>query len=47
MAAGDRLRASYQSLSADAGSLANLDQDLPNNMQREIPIVRRPSHSLR
>ncbi|KZT37012.1 glycosyltransferase family 24 protein [Sistotremastrum suecicum HHB10207 ss-3] len=38
LAAGDRLRAHYQALSADPNSLSNLDQDLPNNMQREIPI---------
>lgn len=37
-AAGDRLRGTYQSLSADPNSLANLDQDLPNAMQRQIPI---------
>lgn len=30
IAAGDRLRAMYQSLSADPNSLSNLDQDLPN-----------------
>jgi len=38
VAAGDRLRAQYQGLSADPNSLANLDQDLPNNMQHQIPI---------
>jgi UDP-glucose:glycoprotein glucosyltransferase len=38
LAAGDRLRASYQALSADPGSLANLDQDLPNSMQDQLPI---------
>ncbi|KZT24849.1 glycosyltransferase family 24 protein [Neolentinus lepideus HHB14362 ss-1] len=38
MAAGDILRGHYQQLSADPGSLANLDQDLPNNLQREVPI---------
>ncbi|SCZ98554.1 BZ3500_MvSof-1268-A1-R1_Chr3-1g05461 [Microbotryum saponariae] len=38
MAAGDRLRQQYQGLSADPNSLANLDQDLPNNMQDQIPI---------
>lgn len=36
--AGDRLRTHYQKLSSDPNSLANLDQDLPNNMQRAIPI---------
>ncbi|KAI9627253.1 hypothetical protein KEM48_009877 [Puccinia striiformis f. sp. tritici PST-130] len=39
IAAGDQLRQHYQSLSADPGSLANLDQDLPNNMQSILPIV--------
>ncbi|EJU02273.1 hypothetical protein DACRYDRAFT_116003 [Dacryopinax primogenitus] len=38
LAAGDRLRGLYQGLSADPNSLANLDQDLPNNLQHEIPI---------
>ncbi|KAF8989563.1 UDP-glucose:glycoprotein glucosyltransferase-domain-containing protein, partial [Cyathus striatus] len=38
MAAGDILRGQYQQLSADPNSLANLDQDLPNNLQREVPI---------
>ncbi|GAA5977891.1 hypothetical protein JCM11641_006101, partial [Rhodosporidiobolus odoratus] len=38
IAAGDRLRQQYQGLSADPHSLANLDQDLPNNMQNMIPI---------
>ncbi|KAF9027018.1 hypothetical protein BDZ89DRAFT_1102004 [Hymenopellis radicata] len=37
-AAGDILRGQYQALSADPNSLANLDQDLPNNLQREVPI---------
>lgn len=36
--AGDRLRTHYQKLSSDKDSLSNLDQDLPNNMQRLIPI---------
>ncbi|GAA5899753.1 Kre5p [Sporobolomyces salmoneus] len=38
IAAGDRLRQQYQALTADPGSLANLDQDLPNNMQNSLPI---------
>ncbi|KAM0749302.1 hypothetical protein T439DRAFT_327029 [Meredithblackwellia eburnea MCA 4105] len=38
IAAGDRLRQQYQALSADPNSLANLDQDLPNNMQTSLPI---------
>nr|WOG36150.1 uncharacterized protein [Candida metapsilosis] len=36
--AGNRLRAHYQKLSSDPNSLSNLDQDLPNNMQRQIKI---------
>ncbi|KAI0641470.1 glycosyltransferase family 24 protein [Trametes meyenii] len=42
MAAGDMLRGHYQQLSADPNSLANLDQDLPNNLQREVPIFSLP-----
>ncbi|KIP02024.1 glycosyltransferase family 24 protein [Phlebiopsis gigantea 11061_1 CR5-6] len=42
IAAGDILRGHYQQLSADPGSLANLDQDLPNNLQREVPIFSLP-----
>ncbi|KDN41684.1 glycosyltransferase family 24 protein [Tilletiaria anomala UBC 951] len=38
IAAGDRLRGQYQALSADPNSLANLDQDLPNNLQFSLPI---------
>ncbi|KAI5966456.1 KRE5 [Candida pseudojiufengensis] len=38
MNAGDRLRSHYQRLSSDANSLSNLDQDLPNNLQRSIKI---------
>jgi UDP-glucose:glycoprotein glucosyltransferase len=38
LAAGDRLRGQYQTLSADPASLSNLDQDLPNHMQHVIPI---------
>ncbi|KAI0266194.1 UDP-glucose:glycoprotein glucosyltransferase-domain-containing protein [Gloeopeniophorella convolvens] len=38
MAAGDILRSHYQQLSADPNSLANLDQDLPNNLQMNVPI---------
>ncbi|KAF2134396.1 glycosyltransferase family 24 protein [Dothidotthia symphoricarpi CBS 119687] len=38
LAAGDRLRQQYHSLSADPNSLSNLDQDLPNNMQFNLPI---------
>ncbi|EFE42000.1 hypothetical protein TRV_03275 [Trichophyton verrucosum HKI 0517] len=42
IAAGDRLRGQYQSLSADPESLSNLDQDLPNHMQHSIPIKSLP-----
>ena len=42
LAAGDRLRGQYQGLSADPNSLSNLDQDLPNNMQYNIPIKSLP-----
>ncbi|KDQ07300.1 glycosyltransferase family 24 protein [Botryobasidium botryosum FD-172 SS1] len=38
LAAGDRLRSQYQMLSSDPNSLANLDQDLPNHLQHEVPI---------
>lgn len=46
LAAGDRLRAQYQQLSADPNSLANLDQDLPNNMQHIVPIFSLPQEWL-
>jgi UDP-glucose:glycoprotein glucosyltransferase len=46
LAAGDRLRQQYHSLSADPGSLANLDQDLPNHMQFQIPIHSLPQEWL-
>ena len=36
IAAGDRLRGQYQGLSNDPNSLANLDQDLPNNMIHQV-----------
>ena len=38
IAAGDRLRQQYHQLSADPASLSNLDQDLPNHMQHQLPI---------
>lgn len=38
LAAGDRLRGQYHALSADPNSLSNLDQDLPNHMQHNLPI---------
>jgi UDP-glucose:glycoprotein glucosyltransferase len=46
IAAGDRLRQQYHALSADPGSLANLDQDLPNHMQFHIPIHSLPQEWL-
>ena len=46
MAAGDRMRQQYQSLSADPGSLSNLDQDLPNHMQAMLPIHSLPQEWL-
>lgn len=42
----DRLRIQYQMLSYDPNSLANLDQDLPNNLQNEVPIYPLPSEWL-
>jgi UDP-glucose:glycoprotein glucosyltransferase len=42
LAAGDRLRQQYHSLSADPASLSNLDQDLPNHMQHNLPIFSLP-----
>jgi UDP-glucose:glycoprotein glucosyltransferase len=42
MAAGDRLRVMYDQLSRDPGSLANLDQDLPNYAQHDVPIFSLP-----
>ncbi|KAG0222421.1 hypothetical protein BGW42_006609 [Actinomortierella wolfii] len=44
--AGDQLRQHYQALSADPNSLANLDQDLPNNMQHQVPIFSLPQEWL-
>lgn len=46
IAAGDRLRQQYHALSADPGSLANLDQDLPNHMQKVLPIFSLPQEWL-
>lgn len=46
MAAGDRLRGQYQMLSADPESLANLDQDLPNNLIHQVPIFSLPQEWL-
>jgi UDP-glucose:glycoprotein glucosyltransferase len=39
---GDQLRAVYQQLSADPNSLSNLDQDLPNYAQHQVPIFSLP-----
>ena len=46
IAAGDRLRQQYHQLSADPASLSNLDQDLPNHMQHQLPIHSLPQHWL-
>lgn len=46
LAAGDRLRGQYQGLSQDPNSLANLDQDLPNNMIHQVPIRSLPQEWL-
>jgi UDP-glucose:glycoprotein glucosyltransferase len=46
MAAGDMLRAVYSQLSADPNSLSNLDQDLPNYAQHQIPIFSLPQEWL-
>ncbi|KAG9400917.1 UDP-glucose:glycoprotein glucosyltransferase 2 [Aphanomyces cochlioides] len=46
MAAGDTLRAIYDQLSADPNSLSNLDQDLPNYAQHQIPIFSLPQEWL-
>lgn len=43
---GDRLRTHYQKLSSDPNSLSNLDQDLPNNLQRQVPIYTLPQEWL-
>jgi len=46
ISAGDRLRGQYQGLSQDPNSLANLDQDLPNNMIHHVPIYSLPQEWL-
>jgi UDP-glucose:glycoprotein glucosyltransferase len=43
---GDVLRSIYQQLSADPNSLANLDQDLPNFAQHQVPIFSLPQEWL-
>ena len=44
--AGDLLRYHYQQLSVDSANLANLDQDLPNNLQDYLPIFSLPQEWL-
>merc|ERR1712203_349390 len=39
---GDELRGIYNQLSRDPNSLANLDQDLPNFAQHQVPIYSLP-----
>ncbi|KAL6077940.1 UDP-glucose:glycoprotein glucosyltransferase 1 [Balamuthia mandrillaris] len=46
MGAGDILRQTYNGLSRDANSLANLDQDLPNYLQHHVPIFSLPQEWL-
>ncbi|GMH34056.1 hypothetical protein BSKO_01890 [Bryopsis sp. KO-2023] len=46
IAAGDRLRVVYESLSKDPNSLANLDQDLPNYAQHSVEIFSLPQEWL-
>ena len=46
LAAGDHLRVIYESLSKDPNSLANLDQDLPNYAQHQVPIFSLPQEWL-
>jgi len=43
---GDMLRATYDSLSKDPNSLSNLDQDLPNYLQFQIPLFSLPQEWL-
>jgi UDP-glucose:glycoprotein glucosyltransferase len=43
---GDQLRSIYQQLSADPHSLSNLDQDLPNYAQHQVPIFSLPQEWL-
>jgi len=45
-AVGDKLRGTYQQLSADPNSLANLDQDLPNYAQHMVKIHSLPQEWL-
>jgi UDP-glucose:glycoprotein glucosyltransferase len=43
---GDQIRVTYDGLSRDPGSLSNLDQDLPNYLQHQIPIFSLPQEWL-
>ena len=45
-AAGDQLRVVYDQLSKDPNSLSNLDQDLPNYVQHQVPIFSLPQQWL-
>jgi len=45
-AAGDQLRSTYDMLSRDPNSLANLDQDLPNYLQHQVKIHSLPQEWL-
>ncbi|XP_057430669.1 UDP-glucose:glycoprotein glucosyltransferase isoform X2 [Lotus japonicus] len=45
-AAGDNLRVFYETLSKDPNSLSNLDQDLPNYAQHNVPIFSLPQEWL-
>lgn len=42
MGAGDKLRNHYENIVGDRHSLSNLDQDLPNDIQYEVPIYSLP-----
>lgn len=46
LAVGDTLRAIYDQLSSDPNSLSNLDQDLPNFAQHQVPIFSLPQEWL-
>lgn len=46
LAAGDRYRMIYDNLAQDPNSLANLDQDLPNFAQHQVPIESLPEEWL-
>ena len=43
---GDQYRVIYENLSADPNSLANLDQDLPNYAQFQVPLFHLPEEWL-